>query len=529
METAKRNEFLRRHYPLLYNALNLHRTHRNEYITFKNYAYMKDLYLDPAKQIVVMKSTQCGVSEYALVRVIHEASGGRGIIYVLPTQGLQYLFVKERFDRTMLMSPYYTAMFKNTEDTDNASIKGIGKGSVVFTASMSPVGLTSHPADTIVIDEFDICSQEYLPMVDGRLSNSKDPKKLIISNPSIAGYGIDAEYKASDRKVWKIRCEACGEWFSPDFFTNVVRITGEGRYEPLDGEFQPDSGVDARMFCRCGKPVDRYSPGRWEATEKGSVSGYHITKLFSTREPLGSIIERYRQGLMNEGKLQAFYNADLGVPYTSKGSQIDFQMLEDSKEDYLMPDSVTGKCIMGVDVGKSLHIVIRELLADGRQKTVFIGERIAFNDVKDLYRRFNCVAGVVDALPETRLSMDLAMSCRGMFVSFFGNMKKEIGVNQKDHTVTTDRTTSIDMFKEEVVSKQIIHPKNADKILPIDKNGFSCYYNHIQSSTRKLNEKRNEYEWVEGNNPDHFLLASTYASIAKKLLAHVNRAQVIVI
>ena len=53
-------------------------------------------------------------------------------------------------------------------------------------------------------------------------------------------------------------------------------------------------------------------------------------------------------------------------------------------------------------------------------------------------------------------------------------------------------------------------------MLPVDKYGFSEYYNHMCSSTRVYDEKKDVYDWVEVG-ADHYFHASNYMLIAKKI------------
>ncbi len=206
--------------PALFTAITYHRTHKNERIDFINYKYLKDIYLDNSDYIVIEKSTQSGLTEWLIIKAMCKAKEGRSIFYVLPTFDLRNRFVNNRINRSIEFSPYYKNLIResNAGISESVSLKHIGNGSIAFVGSNSPAAFSEYPADDLIIDELDHCDQENLGMADKRLSNSTHKMIIKISNPTINDYGIDWEFKKSDKKQWFIKCE-CGQWINPDFFS----------------------------------------------------------------------------------------------------------------------------------------------------------------------------------------------------------------------------------------------------------------------------------------------------------------------
>jgi hypothetical protein len=521
-EVQKRMAYLKKNHLTMWIALSHHRTHKNEKITFAYHQYLRDIFLDKAGYIVAKKATQGGYTEYLVGRALGEAIGGRGIFYVMPTFSLVSRFVKNRIDRTIENTPYYKNQIRDQQGkfSTSISLKHVGKGSIAFIGSNSSSGFTEFPADSLIIDELDECDQSSLSMAEERLSASKEPRIVKIGNPTIQEFGIDSEFLKSDRKEWNIQCQ-CGKWIKPDFFTHVVTEIENKEYVIIDEDWEPGSNKDIRMIChKCHKPLDRFGEGRWEAEAESPISGYHVSKLFSTNMKMARIVERFQEGLKDDSKMQRFYNGDLGIAYTAKGSKLDYELLNACKENYNMPSGSTLPCIMGADVGSVIHVKIGELLQDKRIRVVYIGTVNTEEDVMNLYRQYNCKVGCIDAMPEKRLSKRLASILRGMFVVYYGEVKVE-KVNIDDKMVVVDRTATLDGVREAILTQQIILPKNADKLLPLRPDGASEYYYEMTTSVRVFDEDKQKYFWREGTAPDHYMHATNYMLIAKRMLMKV--------
>ncbi|MBD3276839.1 MAG: hypothetical protein GF388_00920, partial [Candidatus Aegiribacteria sp.] len=291
-ETQKKLAYLGNKYPQLYNALTEHRTHKGDAITFRDHRYLKKIYMDSPRKLVVKKSTQCGISEFLVVVAIAKAREGRSIFYVLPTYFLMTRFVKNRFDKSILQTPGYQQDMHETKQkriglgymglSESMTLKSFHNGTIAFLGSQSTGAFTEFPADDVIIDELDECDQENIQMSEERLAHSDDPRQIYVGNPTLTGYGIDEQYSSTDKQVWAIRCE-CGKYVMLDFFKNIVSQDKEGDYVILDPDYDEKKEADIRPICHhCNRPIDRYGDGAWIPTGTGKYPGYHISKLFST-------------------------------------------------------------------------------------------------------------------------------------------------------------------------------------------------------------------------------------------------------
>lgn len=504
-------ELFQQEYDTLVLALAKHRTHRNKKISFERRQYLKELYFDNSDYIVLKKATQNGATEWLVVRAISKAIKGRSILYALPTWELKNRFVKNRFDRSIMYSEFYQSIIREgvAKQAESASLKHIGQGSIAFVGSNTPNAFIEYPADDLIIDELDNCNQENIEMADERLSASEHKQVVKVGNPTVSNYGIDLEYQNSDCKIWNIKHD-CGNWINPDFFIHVVRREDDN-YVIIDGDYDKESGNDINCICdKCGKPFDRFSNGAWTPTRESDISGYHISKMFSTNITVRQIVDRFERGLSNDTALQRFYNGDLGLAYTASGAKISAEMLDACIDaGYNLPQSSAGPCVMGVDVGAKLHVIISEMIPGGKRKAVYIGSVHDETDIVDLWNRYRCKVGVIDALPETRMSRKLCTRLGGLFMCNYIRGVKD-SVDGKNKIVKVDRTSALDRVKEVIVKQEIILPRNARSI--------DEFYDHMKASTRVFNENNQHYEWVESGQPDHFHHAFNYCLIAEKLL-----------
>jgi hypothetical protein len=500
--------------PLLTRAQTIHRTHKNIKMVIPKGNYLYDIYKDRNPNIVIKKASQCRISEWLIARLFYRAELGKSILYILPTFDVKNQFVRERIDKTIAYTIYYRCkMADGRKAAESTSLKQMGTGSVAFVGSNTPNAFISFPADDIIIDEYDFCDSDNIKMAEERQGASVDKTTIYVGNASISGLGIDQKFNESDsdKKEWFVKCNRCGKWVQPDFFKHIVRH--EGEYDIiLDNAWDKQSAPGPRPICEhCKKPFDSHLSGEWIAQQKGDISGYHISKMFSTSTTAKELVDRYVEGLSNDMVMQRFYNADLGLAYTAAGSRIGIGLIKDCIADYIMPETCTGTTIMGVDVGSRLHVIILELLPEGFKRLVYTGA-ISGDDsdkqVEYLYRQYHCKLGVIDALPETRLSKKLCTRLIGMFMCRYQH-KIKATVDPKAKIVSVDRTETIDKVKETFFKKELLLPRNIESVPE--------FCEHIMSSTRILNERTKEYQWVE-SGPDHLLHALGYALLAEKLI-----------
>lgn len=500
---------LSRDFPIFYNALRYHRTHKGKRLDFASNPWAIDVYMDKAPYQVFIKSTQNGITEWLLAREIAETMADRNVFHVLPNDQILQRYVHERFDKTVENVELYRAALKG--GVDSVHLKQLGRGTIAYVASGSASQFTEFAADTIIIDELDRCDQTNVIMAKERLSFSDSPRQVWVSNPTIVGFGIDELFRDTDQLHWHIKCD-CGAETHPDFFTHVVRQLDDGAYMVIDPEWSP--GHDARMICdKCGKPWSKTQRGTWIPRNPGATRrGRHLSKLFTARTTIGEIIQNFIDAESDDTKMTRFYNADLGLAYTAPGAKITAEMLDECVGDYhsgTRPKD--GVCIAGIDVGAMFHIIIGHIRAGEAAPRMIDALTVRTpEEVIDILKRYRVVCFVIDAMPETRVSRNIA-SRRGGFMCYFAKGKRD---QVMGNIITTDRTQALDNVKAAVSTKGLTLPKNSRSIID--------FYDHMTASTRVFDEDANQgegsYNWIEGSRADHYFLAMAYMFMSGRIL-----------
>lgn len=507
-------KYLEKNHMPLWLALNHHRTHTNKRMTLQNHFYLKEVLTDTSNYRVYKKSTQGGVSECLIVMSFAAALKGSVVFYVLPTHQLMERFVSNRFEKSMMYSPYYREQRSSGKSKelvkgmiDNRSLKDIGAGVINFAGSMSDVPFVEIPADWLIVDEADNCDSGRLEMAKERLGHSSDPHEIYVGNPTFLGSFLDRKFAESTMSRWHIQHD-CGHWINVDFFQHVVEEVGDNEYIIRDSEYDPDSGNDIRAICdKCGKPFDRFSDGTFVDMRESHISGKQMSRVFSGTGSLAKMVEKFSDALTNDYKMQRFYNSELGESFVSKGAKITDDLIQRCVRPYLLPNRSHGPCAMGIDVGNEMHVVINELLPDKRRRVVYIGKAREASEIMELWSLYGCKFGVIDAHPETRLAKKLVSSITGMAMCLYINGVKDSLDKQK--VLRVDRTSAIDEVKEVFMLASIEVPSNTFEL--------KQFMAHLKASTRIYDEKADTYKWVE-TGPDHYAHAMVYALKAEKLI-----------
>lgn len=505
---------------LMWLAIKHHRTHKKEFLNFKQYPYQIQIYKDKSNEIDIIKSTQNGISEYALLRAISKAIKGQNIFYVLPRDLNVKRVVDERLTKSIQHTPYYRALIKivkqemEFKQTDSMRSQDIGDGNIAFVSSLSTPSFAEYPADEYIIDELDRCDQKNIAMCEDRIANSSHRTRLKISNPTFRNVGIDAEYKKTDMLEWFVECQK-GHRVRLDWFKHIVLEIDAGKYAIRDPEWTWNCGRDIYPICdKCQSPINRKGKGMWIQTGSGQIRGYRLTKLFSGRMSLVEILDRFRRGLVNPDVLQRFYNADLGEGFTAKGSRIDIEMIQDCIGDY-QPGKDRGLIVAGVDVGKWYHFVIAQLTPEGLTRVILIDKCIDTDEVIKRFREYNVKCAVIDANPETREARKIADSIQVGFLCYFGNVKKD-SIDPMARNVTVQRTPAFDAAQEAILTTKIKYPINS--------MSNKEFVQHMTSNIRAYNPEKKvsgsigAYEWICDQGEDHWLLSNVYLFIARRLI-----------
>jgi uncharacterized protein with PIN domain len=500
-------------YPRLKYALLFHQNIRGDPMTFHDKPYLISIYKDKAKRITMQSSVQTGKSEFLIISAFSYAEQGLQVMYVLPQEDIRNTFVANRIDTLIKRVPYYKKMIQDAAGVaTNRGLKHFGKGTIFFVYSGSTTAFIEKPIDCIVSDEVDRFNLANYEKADDRMTASPHKIKYEASNPSVDNYGVNRSYRESDQRSLFVKCQSCSQWQKMDWFKNVVMQTDDEKYMLLDREWDRSMERDIHIFCiKCQKPLDRFTKQSVWVPKHPSIQdhhGYHIHQMMSVYVKIYEMWTKFQKGLEDDVAMQVFYNSILGDTYAAEGAKLNAVTLNKCKRNYLMPISGTA-CIMGIDVGKRLHVVVREPQADGTTRLLFAGTVHEFEDIDELMSRYNVRCFVIDSMPETRKAKDLVDKYRGKgYMCRYTSGLTELNVNNDSRIVSADRTMLMDRVNRGFHQEQSLLPANAQSLDGGD------YYALMMCPTRIFDASRNTYVWV--GDPDHYFHAEVYCYCAMK-------------
>jgi len=507
-------------YPRLKYAMSHHHNIRGEKMSFHDMPYLFEIYKDDAPEVVLQSSVQTGKSEFLIVASFAWAEKGLQCMYVLPTTDLRNLFVANRIDKLFETVPHYRNMLVHGANVAaSRSLKHFGMGSIFYAGSNSATTFIEKPLDLILADEIDRFDLANYEKADDRLTASPYKLKYEASNPTVDKFGINRRYMMSDQREFFVKCHHCNTYQPMDWFKNVVRQMDDYSYMLRDKEWDIGCDRDINVYCiKCHKPINRYTmQSCWvPAYENKQTHGYLIHQMLSKFVKISKMWEKFQLGLDDDTTMQVFYNSMLGKTFAGKGAKLTDEILNACKEDYVMPIDCKEPCVMGVDVGKKLNVVVRQICEGERFRLVFAGIVREFEELDALFKRFNIVGYVIDAMPETRNAKKYADKHIGRgWICRYVNGLKEVTKDENERIVSADRTMLMDKVQSRFVQRRFINPRNAQSLDGGD------YYDQMKTPTRIYDEERNRYDWL--GDPDHYFHAEVYC-----LLAYACRGEFIV-
>ena len=508
-------------------ALNHHRTHRNRPLDLSA-PWLRAIYADTHRHIVIRKSVKCGISEYLVVRELAEAAVGRQVIHVLPDHTLRPRFVADRVDKPLAFAPLYRELAQIAVGVaDNRTFKSFGDGMIFYLGSNTPTPFTEVVGDTAIVDEKDHCNLENLLLLGDRLAAEGTVSAWAeVGNPTHPDFGISADYDASDRGEWQVKCESCGAWQRVDWFAHVVAVERDDEgviveHRVRDAKWTGEGALRA-VCARCGKAFDHLGRGRWAFQAPGATTrGYHVSKLMTRQATLAELYRTFAAALGDASKMARFINNDLGLAHSPPGSSVTRAMLDGCRHRFGNYHQAAGPCVMGVDIGSVLDIRVSDSPEPETRRSRYIGRApLKVDEVVGRIKKFNVRACVLDAGPETFFCREVLKALtpagarrHGVWLCQFaaGADVKEPRKDARERVVKVDRTQAFDAATARIRKRLNWLPRHAADLLDGD------YYTMMQTPKRVLQETPTgeRYVWTKGF--DHARLADVYDELAYRL------------
>lgn len=488
-----------------------------------DHLYLVDMYQEAAREVVYMKAGQIGVSEMLISYAMHACDErAADVLYVMPTTHDVSEFSQSRFGPALESSEYLSSIVMGSgrmiRGADKVSLKRIRnnwlylRGGTVDNRGYARQ-LKSIPVDVLIGDEIDEMDERTMEIGRKRLGHSPIKEVRMASTPSYHGFGIHRQWEKSDQREWHVPCPHCGKWQMLD----INRVVEE--WDDLKRPFVWHGQDEGRAWVaclKCGKELDRLAAGEWVAKYPGrDVVGYHPTKLMAAHTAIIEVVRNFQT--VDETKRKEATNQDLGLPYTPGGGRMREKDLDSCRREYGPGPDDNVTAVMGVDVGKVLHVVIRARAdGNGARKQLFAGTVPTFDDVGHLMRQYKVKLCVVDALPETRAARAFQASFTDKVVWLCYYAGTDVGTKNQDPAtwdyrkavVNADRTRTLDTtfgrFYDEI------------NTLPAGIRNVPDYYDQLTALVRVVETKSDGTKvarYVQETD-DHYAHAENYATIA---------------
>lgn len=491
--------------------------------TLRDHLYLMDIYTESAREIVVKKASQLGLSEWLVSYALHACDERKlDVVYLMPTERGVSDFSQTRFGPALEASPYLASIIVGGADksgkrgSDQVMLKRVSDSFLYFRGGqVSKEGkahqLKSIPGDALVLDELDEMDPRAPEIARKRLSHSETAEVRSISTPTYPGRGIDLEWSKSDQREWFLKCGRCGEW---QFLTKDHVVSA---WDDLERPVAWHGQAEGRAFaaCRkCSRELNRLARGEWVATYPGrEVVGFHPTRLVS---PMANLLEIVQSlDTTDETKRRETINQDLGETYTPRGGQLTDEILDACRREYAQGPAMNELPVMGVDVGKVLHGVIRgeRDRVSGEWPLRWAGEMESWDELGRMIRRFKVKRVVIDAEPETTKAREFQAAWpKGVvWLAYVVGPSKDINPiqwNEDELLLNMDRTRTLDQMFARFY--------DGSNSLPAEAKEIKDYYAHLKAPVRVLetNARGRTVATYIKKGPDHLAFAENFCTAA---------------
>ena len=475
------------------------RVRSGEMFTMRGTPYLADLVL-PHRVMHCKKGAQVRVTTTKLLQQVHHCIYGKyrqNVLYMMPTVKQVEALAKISFDPLLGANPF----LKKYMTTDTAYVKTFSGRSIYFVgAQPQKVGgsntkdsanLRSIPCDSIQRDEIDLMDEDMVVLSKQRLRDSELKIEANYASPTYPNYGIDALYQRSTQNKWRIRCSSCGKT------TCLV--------ESFPDSIRKVDGVWRRSCVHCGSEIF-VQDGGWvpEYSDRDEV-GYWIDGLLSPRIDLKLDMERYFE---SEGTARAeFMRSVLGIATVESSYQLTDKDVYDRCGRDTMRMSCTTECVMGVDVGSPMYVVIGIRTGDDAYEMVYAGSADDFQQLHDLAKKFNVRMAVLDAMPDIHASREFQQKepytvyrCQ-----YSEQMPGQPKFDGKEGMVRCNRNEWCDKVYDVFASRRITIPSNCQTVKDYAVQMTSTAKTMIVNPETGLQRPR----WIKVGD-DHYFHATLY-------------------
>jgi hypothetical protein len=504
----------------------------NKY-SFVDHEYQLKILASKKPEQYTKKCSQLGISELKVRRVLalcymipHFSA-----ILTLPTASFASMFAKTRIDPVIRESePLREAVVGNN---DSSELKQIGSSLLYIRGTFTQNAAISVPADMLLHDEVDFSDQDALTSFQSRLTHSKLKWKMKTSTPTVPRYGIDDEFKNSNRWFNFVRCCHCNHQFIPSYKDHVVVPGFTGDIFSLDKSKLPRTRWrEAYLACpKCKKRPDLSLDFReWVCENNDEQHNADGTQLSPFDAPGFITVQDLMISRTSYKRLTDFINFGLGQTDEDELSGIQPADL-DMMEMVYMPGLVG--CVLGIDMGTTCHV--SECYIDAgdhlmQRKVHRINYKELDKELDRIVQRCRPIAMVMDSQPYTETVYRLQQKYRNLYASVYVKAKgmrpyrmldeeeDKVDALFDERQINVNRNIALDFLMEDIragiVGNDPMQPKE-------DREEFRDHMRDMRRVRQMSNlnsPDTEQFAWVKSKiEIDHMHHALLYAWVAAKL------------
>ena len=510
--------------------------------SFKDHEFQIDILKSSSHRQSIVKCSQAGLSEVSARKALALACLRQGIqvIYTLPTGSFAQMFSKTRVDPIIDNSPVLQGMVDS--DTNNTKLKRIGSSFIHFLGTYSSSSAISVPASYIISDEVDFSDQSVLTEFNSRLGHQKISESFNIqfSTPTVAGYGISANYEKSSKGRYAVQCSGCKHWQTPNFLedvvipNNVLPIDQLTRYDVA--AMDPTDVANSYLACpECEHDLttdlldkDRRKWIHQFPERRADHEGFKVVPFdVPSVNPVGRTIAQ----MLEYSRLSSWYNYKLGENYADDTTKFNIEVVRQNTA-VVDLENIRG-AVVGVDVGKISWVAVgvpehNNLTGDVEMLKVVelirvdttklaAGESLG-QQVVAIAKKHQAQVIVVDAAPDFTTAQHVfklfptGKAYGNYYVndSVFAKSMTHYKVDDTKGVCLSARTSSLDDLCELVNSGRVTFP-SGDNMKDVE--------NHLDSLKRVGGKDGDVSAWVTRDKADdHWAHALNYLLLA----AHIS-------
>jgi hypothetical protein len=419
---------------------------------------------DAPQHVCIEKGAQEGWSIWAILTAIYCARFiylSDHIIYYFPTERLVLGFSKSRFGPMLEENDALSEFVGGINSALLKSVRNIN-GSMTFIdflGMQSKEALKSIPSHHNFYDESDEMADDRVARSRHRLDNSEFARTTTLSTPTLPNWGVDFQFRHTDRRYWLLRCEACNT------YTCMEHEWPECLHRMADGTV-------IRACSKCGNALNRVN-GVWVPEAPGEdVAGFRISQLNSKVDPK-VILDEHETGLTTDKKpvdITEFHNQRLARGYVESDAQLSEEQVWDCCGTEPTLARHPGPCAMGVDVKMDqYHYMVGSRTGEHRFRIWKWGIAPTLDAIADIARAFCVERAVIDAMPDLNLVKMFCETFPWAWRTFLpDNFQTSPVWNMQEWVVKANRNEVMEAGFNTVVHRRLVLPRrdaNTERVL----------------------------------------------------------------